>query len=294
MRRSFESGYSDHRAGKVRAREVWRILLGPLDAAYYLGVGWSILSYWGDRIAAVFYLSRLYVMLVLKTSKAPVVQGTSVVIPTKSYLSRMFQLCIRSMSHSELPGEILVFQVNQNFSYPAVINKGIRASNGKFIVIINDDCFVTGNWLSSLVRLAETGSKIGIVASKLLQPSGKIFCTEAHIASDGKPIVQIQNPELPHEIHGFAGSAILIKREVIDQIGGFDEIFSPYTYEDTDFCYRARANGWQLYYCPNSEVYHIRNASIGKEDQDRVRQIMDINRGIFLQRWKTMIETNRL
>jgi len=294
MRRSFASGYSDHRAGKARAREVWRVILKPGDAAYYLGVEWSLVTYWCSVITPPFYLTGLYAKLMLAREKASLVEGTSVVIPTTSFLGRKFQFCIRAMSHSEMPEEILVFQVNKNFSYSGAVNKGFRSSKGKYVVVLNDDCFVKGNWLSALVRVAESNPRIGIVGSKLLQVDGKVTDTGAYITPDGQTVGEVDSPEVAHIVKGFLGCSILIKRELIEQIGGFDEIFSPYLYEDTDFCYRARLNGWLVYYCPNSEVYHIHSASLRREKPERLRQIKERNMRIFLERWGPLMEAGRV
>ena len=294
MRRSFASGYSDHRAGKVKAREALRVILKPRDAVYYLGVEWSLVSYWRSVITLPFYLTRLYAVLMLSRGKASLIEGTSVVIPTTSFLGRKFQFCIRAMSHSEMSEEILVFQVNKNFSYSEAVNKGFRSSKGKYVVVLNDDCFVKGKWLSALVQLAESNPRIGIVGSKLLRVNGKVTDTGAYITPDGRTVGEIDNPEVPHVVKGFLGCSILIKRELIDQIGGFDEIFSPYLYEDTDFCYRARLNGWLVYYCPNSEVYHIHSASLRYEKPEHFRQIRERNMRIFLERWKALMEAGRV
>jgi len=294
MRRSFASGYSDHRAGKVKAREALRVILKPRDAVYYLGVEWSLVSYWRSVITLPFYLTRLYAVLMLSRGKASLIEGTSVVIPTTSFLGRKFQFCIRAMSHSEMSEEILVFQVNKNFSYSEAVNKGFRSSKGKYVVVLNDDCFVKGKWLSALVQLAESNPRIGIVGSKLLRVNGKVTDTGAYITPDGRTVGEIDNPEVPHVVKGFLGCSILIKRELIDQIGGFDEIFSPYLYEDTDFCYRARLNSWLVYYCPNSEVYHIHSASLRYEKPEHFRQIRERNMRIFLERWKALMEAGRV
>ena len=294
MKKKFASGYSDHREGKTRAREMWRVFLNPGDASYYLGVEWSLVTYWSSVITPFFYLGGLYTKLILAREKASLVEETSVVIPTTSLLGRKFQFCIRAMSHSEMPEEILVFQVNKDFSYSEAVNKGIRSSKEKYVIVLNDDCFVKGKWLSALVQLAECNPRVGIVGSKLLHVNGKVTSTEAYITPDGDTIEEVDNPEVPHIVKGYLGCSILIKRELIDQIGGFDEVFSPYLYEDTDFCYRARLNGWLVYYCPKSEVYHIHSASLRRINREHLRGIKEKNMRIFLQRWKANMEAGRV
>ena len=65
MRRDFASGYSAHRAGKIRAGQIWRVILKPTDAPYYVGVVWSLLDYRLSILMPGFYLARIYAKLML-------------------------------------------------------------------------------------------------------------------------------------------------------------------------------------------------------------------------------------
>ena len=58
-----------------------------------------------------------------------------------------------------------------------------------------------------------------------------------------------------HPVAGVAGSCMLIRRDLVEQIGYLDELFFAYQ-EDADYCYRAREVGWQVYYYPVSQIIH--------------------------------------
>jgi N-acetylglucosaminyl-diphospho-decaprenol L-rhamnosyltransferase len=91
----------------------------------------------------------------------------------------------------------------------------------------------------------ESGMSLGIV-SRLLA---------AHRVSR-------QMGSVAEQVDWFPGASMLVRRQVIEQIGGFDEAFFLY-YEETDFCLRAQAAGWQRWYVPQSRVMHVRGQSTG-------------------------------
>jgi GT2 family glycosyltransferase len=285
-------GYSDHRNGEIRARDAWRVVNQPLHLPYYLGVAYSILAYWAFKSVLQIGLIGIYLRLILpSTRKARLVTNTTVIILTSNVLSRRFQFCLRSVARSEIPEETIILQRSKDFSYSSGVNRGIETSKTDYVVLLNDDCFVKHDWLSSLKRLAESDSRIGIVGSKVLYTTGRVWKTEGRIPMTGKPIEVLFEPELSHPVKGYVdGSCMLIKKTAIRDIGLFDEVFSPFLYEDTDFCYRARLKGWLIYYCHESEVYHIGSATILRKERDWRKPIVERNRTVFLERWSDLIK----
>lgn len=85
--------------------------------------------------------------------------------------------------------------------------------------------------------------------------------------------------DLTHEAEAVSGSCMLIRREVIEQIGYQDEVFFAYQ-EDTDYCRRARLAGWKVYYDPSARVIHY-----GGEGGSRIhlfRSIVEWHRSYYL------------
>jgi GT2 family glycosyltransferase len=190
----------------------------------------------------------------------------------------------------EIPQQVLVLQTNKDFSYASGVNRGIRASTTNNIVLLNDDCFVKDKWLSSLLRVAESEPKAGIVGGKLLHPNGHILDTGAYISVNGESVPVISQSETAHPVNGYLECGLLIKRKTITDIGLFDESYSPFEYEDADFCYRARSKGWLVYYCPESEVYHIGGATIQKANKDYFKSVVERNKKLFLERWGELLK----
>jgi hypothetical protein len=291
MNSQYRQGRSDHRSGKIRARNIWRVVLDPLRLPYYLGIVSSLLSLWTTRVSWKVSVPFVYLRLLLPSGSSRIIADTSLIILTSNVLSRRTQFCLRSVLKYEIPQEIVILQTNKEFNYSSGVNRGIRASTTNNIILLNDDCFVKDKWLSSLLRLAESEPRAGIVGSKLLHPNGHIFDTGSYISlNDGKPVPVMSQPETAHPVKGYLACGLLIKRKTITDIGLFDEAYSPFLYEDADFCYRARSKGWQVYYCPESQVYHILGATVGKLNQAYVKSVLERNKQLFLERWRDLMK----
>lgn len=78
---------------------------------------------------------------------------------------------------------------------------------------------------------------------------------------------------------------MLFRREVMTSIGLLDEAYSPGHYEDDDYCYRARMQGYRLLVCRDVLVHHRGSASFQKTDPAAWKQLLERNRSIFIHKW---------
>ncbi|MEM4234867.1 MAG: glycosyltransferase [Candidatus Methanomethylicaceae archaeon] len=159
----------------------------------------------------------------------------------------------------------------RNVGFSGGCNLGIAHSKGKYIVLLNNDTVVDANWLVELVNVAEANEDVAIVGSKLLfkdkpqiiQNAGS-YITEAGDGGDlGFSQEDIGQYDFTREVMAVCGASMLIKRELIEQIGGLDEDFGSY-YEDIDLCYRARLNGKKIVFAHKSIVYHVHAGTLGE------------------------------
>ena len=108
------------------------------------------------------------------------------------------------------------------------------------------------NWLLPLVELLEADASIGMTGSKLVYPDGRlqeaggIFWKDASAWNYG----HLQNPEDPEynyvkEADYISGAAVMIRRSLWEEIGGFDERFAPAYYEDSDLAFEVRRHGYK-------------------------------------------------
>lgn len=152
-----------------------------------------------------------------------------------------------------------------NLGFAKANNIGIMQANGDWIVLLNPDTLVTERWLEGLAKCAQIEAGIGIATPKLLRFDRKTIDSTGHIfefksaqARDrGSGEEDTGQYDRTEEILSCCFAAVLIKREVIRQIGMLDEKMVLY-YEDVDYCLRARIQGWKIIYCPESVVLHAR------------------------------------
>ena len=78
----------------------------------------------------------------------------------------------------------------------------------------------------------------------------------------------------------------MIKKDIWENLGGFDERFSPAYYEDTDFSFKLRSNGYKVLYQPKSVVLHYEGISNGKYLNTGIKKYQEINKIKFIEKWK--------
>ena len=158
---------------------------------------------------------------------------------------------------------------DRNVGFGAAINQGIRASTARYIATLNDDAVAGSSWLEKLIGAAEKRSRAGMCASEVrLAETGKLDSAGMLMAGDGSSR-QRGHGEDPEKFASMedalfpSGSAALYRREMLDQIGFFDESFFLYC-EDTDLGLRGRRAGWECAYVSGAVVEHRYSHSAGR------------------------------
>ena len=156
----------------------------------------------------------------------------------------------------------------ENLGFAVAANQGIRATESKYVALLNNDTQVDIHWLAALLEAAEADDEVGMCASKMLfadRPqminSTGICVDLAGIAWDceGGEANDDSNQE-PRDVFGPCGGAALYRREMLEKIGFFDEDFFAYL-EDVDLAWRARRAGWRALYVPAARVLHHHSAT---------------------------------
>lgn len=152
-------------------------------------------------------------------------------------------------------------------------NLGISVSKGKYLLFLNPDTAVFADSISSLYNFGLANPQAGAIGPMLVFPDGSIqryFCnyyTVRAIAFRRSIIGRrfpslIKHPltptiigDIPIELDWLLGSAMLIPRHVIDDVGMFDESYRLY-FEDVDLCYRIKQKGYGILYYPGARIIH--------------------------------------
>lgn len=187
-------------------------------------------------------------------------------------------------------GNARVISMGQNFGFAQACNAGARLARGKYIVLLNNDTLPTPGWLQHMVRLAENGTQIGIVGSKLLFPNGRIQHIGVAFDENKNPrhiyrgfSADIAPARLTREYQAVTGACLLIPRELYWSVGGMDESYEN-SFEETDLCLKLRARGYRVLVCADSLVYHFESIS----ERRRARDLR--NTALFKARWENSIE----
>lgn len=161
--------------------------------------------------------------------------------------------------------------LGENTGFATGNNRGLEKATGKYIITLNNDTRVEPDWLASLVQVAESHPRVGMVGCRICSffDPDKIDSLGMGICADGMSRGRYRNKRwselrlpLVEEILFPSACAALYKREMIDQIGFFDDDFFAYA-EDSDLGLRGRLAGWQAVLATGAVVYHKYSQSSG-------------------------------
>jgi GT2 family glycosyltransferase len=171
------------------------------------------------------------------------------------------------------------FRLNRNGGFSKAnnfgIKKAIREFNPNYLLILNDDCeIIAKNTLNNLIKNLKEEENAGMIGCKLIYSDGSLqwYAKRGKIFFEQTPGKRLENKEIykKQEVSELIGAFMLIKREVIDKVGMFDEGFSPFYGEESDLCYRTVFAGYKILYNGREKIIHHRNQSIGTIDKKYV------------------------
>ena len=191
---------------------------------------------------------------------------------------------------------IRIIHNHKNLKFLLNCNNAAKSVRGDYIVFLNNDTQVQPGWLCSLVDLMECKDDAGIVGSKLLYPNGLLQEAGGILWKDGTAwnYGHMQNPDNSEfcyvkEADYISGAAIMIRRTLWNEIGGFDEAFAPAYYEDTDLAFEVRKRGYKVYLQPASLVVHYEGVSNGIDTSFGLKKYQVVNQNKFFQKWKDVL-----
>ncbi len=179
-----------------------------------------------------------------------------------------------------------------NLGFIGSCNRGAREAKGHFLFFLNNDTVVTEGWLDHLLKTFENVPKTGLVGSKLIYPNGRLQEAGGIIWSDGSGwnwgrMADPSSPEFNflRDVDYCSGAAILIRRDLFDEIGGFDERYAPAYYEDTDLAFAVRAKGLRVIYQPLSAIIHYEGITSGTDLASGIKAYQIRNQQRFRDKW---------
>ncbi len=180
---------------------------------------------------------------------------------------------------------VKVIDHRKNIGFGNGMNLGIKESQGRYILVFNPDVIVLPGAFEELVRYLDEHKDVGMVGPQLHNPDGTLqyscykFMEPKTVLYRRLPFIRRLKSVRQHldayvmadwdhaqtrEVDYLLGAAMLIRREVLDQVGGFDPAYFMY-FEDQDLCRRFWNAGWKVIYHPTSKLihYHRRETADG-------------------------------
>jgi N-acetylglucosaminyl-diphospho-decaprenol L-rhamnosyltransferase len=155
--------------------------------------------------------------------------------------------------------------------FAANANRGIARTSAPFVVVANPDTEAAPDAVAILREFAESHPRAGIVGPQLLNPDGTHQPSRRRFPTVGGTLVRRtplrklldpdyhyydDRPDQPVQPDWMLGAFLLLRRQMLDDLGGFDEGYRLYG-EDIDLAYRAEKAGWERWYVPAARVTHV-------------------------------------
>lgn len=172
----------------------------------------------------------------------------------------------RGVPHVSLP---------QNVGFAAAVNLGVARTKAPMVLALNADTVLEPGAVGRLAEALAADPELGGVQPRILQlePGGesdvagaRLYSRGMALSADGRAFeqgageAQDSRSAAAHEVFGVCGAACLLRRELFERLGGYDERYFAF-YEDVDLNVRARIAGWRFAYVPEAVVWHLGNAS---------------------------------
>jgi GT2 family glycosyltransferase len=169
---------------------------------------------------------------------------------------------------------ISIIRSNKNLGFAAGNNLGAQYAKGNYLVLLNVDTVVDARWLTELISVIEYDDTIGAAQPKILALDDKVTYDSAgdyidyfgHSFRRGGAWDEKDQGQYDtvHDIFSARGAALVTRKEIVENIGLFDESFFM-TNEDIDFCWRVRLYGKRVVFVPKSIVYHTGSGITSQE-----------------------------
>ena len=182
--------------------------------------------------------------------------------------------------------DVNVIANKENFGFGKANNQALKIAGGKYLLIVNPDVVVGEKSIKTLIDFLESNPESGAVGPKIVDREGKFelgsrrgfptpFAAFSKITGlaalfprsrlFAKYNLTYLDIDEQCEVDSLSGAFMLIKREIYEKVGGFDEDFFMYG-EDIDLCYRIKNGGWKIFYLPSAEIIHYKGESTLRSD----------------------------
>jgi GT2 family glycosyltransferase len=189
----------------------------------------------------------------------------------------------------------------ENLGFVDSCNRGAAEADGEALVFLNNDTLPIHGWLQPLIRTLFQDEGIGAVGGMLVYPNGTLQEAGAVVFSDGTGAnfgKHDPEPDRPRyrflrDVDYCSAALLTTRRATFERLAGFDTLFRPGYYEETDYCFRLREAGLRTVYQPESIIVHVEGATSGTDSFPREPKGHQApNRVKFCERWSDALRSH--
>ena len=177
---------------------------------------------------------------------------------------------------------------NQNLGFARAVNQGVKAAKGGIVVLLNNDVVPEKDFLKPLIKDFQDSKIFAISLGEVSWNWARGKWIKGFVEHESGP-----KTKTPHISFWASGGSGAFRKDVWLKLGGFDEIFAPFYWEDIDLSYRAWKRGYEVLWEPDSVVHHQHETTIGlKFSKDYIDLISQRNQLLFI--WKNIVDLKML
>lgn len=171
--------------------------------------------------------------------------------------------------------EVKIIQNDSNLGLGKASNQGIEATNGKYVLLLNNDTIVNGASFDTMVDFLEANPRVGAVGGKVFNPDGSIQSCYNHFSTFWEEFLiatrlgEMFRPGYPAVMQGdeikavdwITSACLMVRRAALDEVGLLDENYFIYG-DEADLQYRIKKAGWEIYFLPDATIIHYGGRSM--------------------------------
>lgn len=193
--------------------------------------------------------------------------------------------------------EVHLVRNEVNLGFAAANNQAFFRMAGRYAILLNSDARLLHGAARALYDYMEGHPDVGMACGQLLNPDGSLQRSVANFPSwitllGNETVLNLLFPKRypgkrrvspdPVEVESGIGACLILRKEAIDRIGGFDEGYF-FFFEETDYARRMWANGWKVVFVPQARIVHEQGKSVGARADGRI--LFYRSRHRYLRKW---------
>lgn len=177
----------------------------------------------------------------------------------------------------------------KNLGFAAGNNVGLKAATGDYLILLNNDTYVTRGWIVPLLRHMRMEKELGLVGpvTNNIGNEARIEVLYANMKEMHDRAWQYTSIHAGErlEVDTVGFFCVVMRREVYEKVGGLDEDFKFGFFEDDDYCRRVRDTGYKVAIADDCFIHHHLSASFDALGAERKQEIFEANKRVYERKW---------